>query len=146
MKFLTYNFLTSKCIRGVKVGFPLVIKVIYTKSHLFTRKSHLKIFFRLPIKRLKIKTSTQNSSVECCHDLTGRQWKWQPSRSALHRTCPKNSISKHPPMTLNSCKSFIISCWKSISSKVNFSVLKRAGFFRSRKEYRTCCWMKMKFK
>ena len=29
MKLLTYNFLTSKCIRGVKVGYPLKLNVIY---------------------------------------------------------------------------------------------------------------------
>lgn len=28
MKLLTYNFLTSKCIRGVKVGYPLKLNVI----------------------------------------------------------------------------------------------------------------------
>uniref|UniRef100_A0A0K8TQY6 Multifunctional methyltransferase subunit TRM112-like protein n=1 Tax=Tabanus bromius TaxID=304241 RepID=A0A0K8TQY6_TABBR len=27
MKLLTYNFLTSKCIRGVKVGFPLKLNI-----------------------------------------------------------------------------------------------------------------------
>jgi multifunctional methyltransferase subunit TRM112 len=27
MKLLTYNFLTSKCIKGVKTGFPLKLVV-----------------------------------------------------------------------------------------------------------------------
>ncbi|CAD7083233.1 unnamed protein product [Hermetia illucens] len=28
MKLITYNFLTSKCIRGVKVGYPLKLKIV----------------------------------------------------------------------------------------------------------------------
>ncbi|XP_058836696.1 multifunctional methyltransferase subunit TRM112-like protein [Topomyia yanbarensis] len=32
MKLLTYNFLTSKCIRGVKVGFPLKLKIVEKKE------------------------------------------------------------------------------------------------------------------
>ncbi|XP_058463827.1 multifunctional methyltransferase subunit TRM112-like protein [Malaya genurostris] len=31
MKLLTYNFLTSKCIRGVKVGFPLKLNIVEKK-------------------------------------------------------------------------------------------------------------------
>lgn len=31
MKLLTYNFLTSKCIRGVQVGFPLKLNIVETK-------------------------------------------------------------------------------------------------------------------
>lgn len=29
MKLLTYNFLTSKCIRGVKTGYPLLLNVSF---------------------------------------------------------------------------------------------------------------------
>ncbi|XP_070497499.1 multifunctional methyltransferase subunit TRM112-like protein [Chironomus tepperi] len=31
MKLITYNFLTSKCIRGVKVGYPLKLNVVEKK-------------------------------------------------------------------------------------------------------------------
>ncbi|XP_001655512.2 multifunctional methyltransferase subunit TRM112-like protein [Aedes aegypti] len=31
MKLLTYNFLTSKCIRGVKVGYPLKLNIVEKK-------------------------------------------------------------------------------------------------------------------
>ncbi|ETN59474.1 TRM112-like protein [Anopheles darlingi] len=31
MKLLTYNFLTSKCIRGVKVGHPLKLNIVEKK-------------------------------------------------------------------------------------------------------------------
>ncbi|XP_053682909.1 multifunctional methyltransferase subunit TRM112-like protein [Sabethes cyaneus] len=31
MKLLTYNFLTSKCIRGVKIGFPLKLNIVEKK-------------------------------------------------------------------------------------------------------------------
>uniref|UniRef100_A0A1Q3G320 Multifunctional methyltransferase subunit TRM112-like protein n=3 Tax=Culex TaxID=53527 RepID=A0A1Q3G320_CULTA len=31
MKILTYNFLTSKCIRGVKVGYPLKLNIVEKK-------------------------------------------------------------------------------------------------------------------
>ncbi|EAA11274.1 multifunctional methyltransferase subunit TRM112-like protein [Anopheles arabiensis] len=32
MKLLTYNFLTSKCIRGVKVGYPLKLNIVEKKE------------------------------------------------------------------------------------------------------------------
>ncbi|XP_052896184.1 multifunctional methyltransferase subunit TRM112-like protein [Anopheles moucheti] len=32
MKLLTYNFLTSKCIRGVKVGYPLKLNILEKKE------------------------------------------------------------------------------------------------------------------
>lgn len=38
MKLITYNFLTSKCIRGVKVGYPLKLNV----SQNFVRENHTK--------------------------------------------------------------------------------------------------------
>ncbi|CAO1301017.1 unnamed protein product [Diamesa hyperborea] len=31
MKLLTYNFLTSKCIKGVKVGYPLKLNIVEKK-------------------------------------------------------------------------------------------------------------------
>lgn len=46
MKLLTYNFLTSKCIRGVKVGYPLKLHVsIYIFKNL--NRFLLKICFVL---------------------------------------------------------------------------------------------------
>ena len=55
MKLLTYNFLTSKCIKGVKIGYPLKLNVCYGKNIYLTKIiKFLYLFFRLYRKRKQL--------------------------------------------------------------------------------------------
>lgn len=56
MKLITYNFLTSKCIRGVKVGYPLKLNVSCdlvneTKLYVLDYVNKLNEFIRSPTKK-----------------------------------------------------------------------------------------------
>lgn len=60
MKLLTYNFLTSKCIRGVKVGYPLKLHVIPSE----TTKYNI-VFMRISFTFLDYWKESRKSRFQC---------------------------------------------------------------------------------
>lgn len=53
MKLLTYNFLTSKCIRGVQVGYPLLLTVSSLNYDLKIKIFNFNNFFQVVDKKVE---------------------------------------------------------------------------------------------
>lgn len=139
MKLLTYNFLTSKCIRGVKVGYPLKLNVIHSISASFRRSIiFVYMFCRLSRRRLRHPSSPPSSSTGFSLVSTGQPSEPPRRPSDALKTCQQKSISKLPPTTPNCSRNCIICCSKSTLSKATCRAPRLAECFPSTKAYPTC--------
>lgn len=117
MKLLTYNFLTSKCIRGVKVGYPLKLKVSpqscanrFSSTNIITKYSNLCDIITIHISQQieKREDSTSEFNPEFITRLIPKlDWPTVRSSAELVITRPGN---QYLILYLNYCIFFTYSC------------------------------------
>ncbi|XP_037269992.1 tRNA methyltransferase subunit 11-2 isoform X1 [Rhipicephalus microplus] len=66
MKLLTHNMMTSKCIKGVRTGFPLgIVASSFIAAHLYQTRANISIFFFFQASETKVTTVDFNPEFVC---------------------------------------------------------------------------------